>query len=1255
MNPPDERSREVFVAAVQMRPEVWDAYLSEACGADEGLRRRVRGLLDAHRAASSFLESPAPYLLDSGEELPIQEAPGTVIGPYKLAEEIGEGGMGLVFVAEQEHPVRRRVALKVIKPGLDTRQVIARFEAERQALALMDHPNVARVLDAGATESGRPYFVMELIRGVPITVYCDQCELTTRERLELFIQVCQGVQHAHQKGIIHRDVKPTNVLVAMQDGRPVAKVIDFGVAKAINQRLTQRTILTGFAQMLGTPLYMSPEQADMSPLALDTRTDVYSLGVLLYELLTGTTPFEGSQLGEASFDEVRRVIRDVEPPAPSTRISTLGERVRAIAERRRTDPRRLNLEVRGDLDWIAMKALEKDRARRYETASALAADVGRYLGDEPVEACPPSRGYRLRKLIRRNRTSIAVAGGLTVAFAALAGSFGWMAWEQSSRRVVLEREVAEALEEADSSYRRDRVSDAMAAVKRAEGLLASGGEPIAIARRVRQWRFDLETVLRLETIRAEEVMERGEEEDDPGGARKDGAFRRKGADAAYGAAFREGNIEVDALTPDESAERIRRSVIREQLLAALDNWALARSTKSGLPGPERLLDIARRADADPWRNRVREAFERRDKNTLLELAEEPVMQPPTSIHLLARALRDLEEDPAAIRVLRRAQEEHPDDFWLNIALGKALERSRPDKALGFCRAALALRPGSMSARFQLGNALLHQGELDEAIAAYLDGIELDPGEGFFHVNLGVALMKKGLLDDAVPSLRRGVELLPEEPLSHFNLAKTLSMQGKKSEATDSYERAIELNPGYVEAHHNLGQVLWEQGRVDEALAQWRRAVALRPDLARAHQGIAGALHQKGDFEGCVAAMRKVIEIQPDAEGHFNLGLCLFNQSKWDEAIAAYQKAIELDPGYAKAHLNLAIIHRRQGMVTEAIAGCRKAIELSPELIEGHVNLGLVLSDQDELAEAIEAFGRALELDGASFEARHGLGNALVRQGKVDDAVVELRAAIALRPDVAQARDNLGMALFFQGKLDEAIAEYQRAIELAPSEPMSHANLGSVLRGSGRLAEALLAYKRCHELGSRDPRWQHPSADWIAHCEELITLEGRLPRVLAGEDSPADARERLAFASLGRRTRRFELAVRFFEEVFADEPALAKGAALGHRYDAACAAALSGAGEGRDSGALDDQARARRRRQALEWLRADLARHASRMRDPSSRATIIKTLRHWLREPDLRGLRDDAPVAELPAAERQAWDALWRDVRELLRKVEEETG
>jgi serine/threonine protein kinase/Tol biopolymer transport system component len=448
----------VFLAALEKRtPEERTVYLDEACASDAALRKGVEHLLKAHAEAGSFLEKPvearaatqaytplpspghedpasdvSPPGSGVGKEEPAQpERPGTRIGPYKLLQQIGEGGMGVVWMAEQQEPVRRMVAVKVIKAGMDSAQVIARFEAERQALALMDHPNIAKVLDAGTIGSalpppargaggeglggegtGRPYFVMELVKGIPLTKYCDEHRLTPRQRLELFMPVCHALQHAHQKGIIHRDIKPSNVLVAPYDGEPVVKVIDFGVAKATGQRLTERTMFTEFGAVIGTLEYMSPEQAELNNQDIDTRSDIYSLGVLLYELLTGTTPLDRAWLKKAAFTEALRLIREVDPPKPSTRLSESRELLPAISAQRHTEPAKLTKLIRGELDWIVMKALDKERGRRYETANGLARDIERYLHEETVEACPPSAAYRLRKSLRRNK-------GLVTAIAAV--------------------------------------------------------------------------------------------------------------------------------------------------------------------------------------------------------------------------------------------------------------------------------------------------------------------------------------------------------------------------------------------------------------------------------------------------------------------------------------------------------------------------------------------------------------------------------------------------------------------------------------------------------------------------------------------------------------------------------------------------------------------------------------------------------------------------------------------------------------------
>jgi tRNA A-37 threonylcarbamoyl transferase component Bud32/tetratricopeptide (TPR) repeat protein len=457
---PHEDVRRLFDMVLDVPTAQRESVLERECAGDDGLKRRILAMIDAAEDDQFLGDATA-------DENRGQDAVETTAASPR---ELGEGGFGSVWAAEQREPVKRRVALKIIKLGMDTRQVIARFEAERQALAMMDHPNIAKVLDAGSTETGRPFFVMELVKGVPILEYCDTEKLDTKSRLDLFTKVCHAIQHAHQKGIIHRDIKPTNVLITLHDGVPVPKVIDFGIAKATNQELTSKTIYTEHRQMIGTPAYMSPEQAEMSGLDIDTRSDIYSLGVLLYEMLTGTTPFTQDELASAGFDGMMRMIREVEPHKPSTRLSSLGDTATLTAQQRRSDVQKLGLMLRGDLDWIVMKCLEKDRTRRYETANGLAADLSRHLSDEPVLAGPPSAKYKLAKFVKRNRGQV-IAGGVVAAALVLAvvGTSTGMVWALKEKdRADTEATNASLAAAAEMEARRDAQANEQKAIEEAE-------------------------------------------------------------------------------------------------------------------------------------------------------------------------------------------------------------------------------------------------------------------------------------------------------------------------------------------------------------------------------------------------------------------------------------------------------------------------------------------------------------------------------------------------------------------------------------------------------------------------------------------------------------------------------------------------------------------------------------------------------------------------------------------------------------------
>ena len=999
-------------------------------------------------------------------DLPAREGRGTVIGPYKLLEPIGEGGMGTVWMAEQTDPIQRRVAVKVVKEGMDSRQVLARFEAERQALALMEHPHIAKVLDAGKTPSGRPYFVMELVKGRPITNYCDEKRLGVRERLVLFGDVCRAVQHAHQKGIIHRDLKPSNVLVAPYDGKPVVKVIDFGVAKATGQRLTDKTLFTSFGALVGTPEYMSPEQAEVNNQDIDTRSDIYSLGVLLYELLTGSTPLTRKRLREVAILEVLRAIREEEPPRPSTRLSESKDSLPSISAQRQSEPAKLTKLVRGELDWIVMKALEKDRNRRYETANGFAVDVERYLADEPVLACPPSAWYRLRKLARRNRGRFVAAGVLGLALVVAVGGIGWTTLDRAARQTKAANELEVALERAEFFQRQGKRAEALAAFERAELLAGQAGTDrardkrlAALKERLAAQKRDEEFIARFEDIRLS-VESQFNVEKSRFSTELAFAEIRDALDHYYGMA-------IGAGAPAQAAAIVqgRPEPVRANLVAALDR-CLRLAPKGDVQMREWLLATVDAADSDPWRMRVRRAMFDGDSKALETLARAVNVRTQPPILLLsvtaglARESLDLLfkqglatqslVDPIQLALSRRIQREHPADLWANHGLGMMLAASgRPAEAVRYFTAAIALRPDNAGIYLNRGVTFNDAGELDEAIADFSQALTLAPMFMMAHTDLGIAQMHKGKVDEAIACYQKAIALDPKSVLAHYNLGDALEVKGKFDEALAEYHETIRLEKDMVKAHCKLGNVLVAKGKVDEAIAEYRETIRLKEDYP---------------------------------EAHCNLGHALYAQGKLEEAIAE----------------------------------CRTAIRLKPDFAEAHSNLG----------------------------------NALRAQGRLEEAIAECRTAIRLKPDFAEAHGNLAFALQAQRKLKDALAAFRRAAEVAP--------VGS------DVARDILGR--------------------IRQVEQQIALDGRLPSVLKGDDVPRDTVERLDFAQLCYDQGLHAAAARFWAEALEADPKLGDDRRAGHRYNAACAAALAGCGQGKDADKLDGRERGRLRRQALDWLR-----------------------------------------------------------------------
>jgi serine/threonine protein kinase len=900
-----------FAALGKGSPEELAAYLDAACGQDQELRQHVERLLRTHPQVGSFLQGPAPALPATIDPQPLAEQPGTRIGPYKLLQQIGEGGMGVVYMAEQEQPLRRRVALKIVKPGMDTAQVIARFEAERQALALMDHQNIAKVFDAGATDSGRPYFVMELVHGVPITQYCDANKLSPRQRLELFVPVCQALQHAHQKGIIHRDLKPSNVLVTLHDGRPVPKVIDFGVAKATEQRLTDKTLFTQYGTMVGTLEYMAPEQAELSGLGVDTRSDIYSLGVLLYELLTGTTPLERRRLREAAYDEVLRLIREEEPPRPSLRISTSGERLATISAARGTEPALLSKLVRGELDWIVMKALEKDRTRRYETANGLARDVQRYLADEPVEACPPSAGYRLRKLARKHRAALLTATALA---AMLVSGVVVSTW-QAVRATQAQEAEAIQRQRAEENERQAKVS-----AEEAKAVLD----------------FFRDKVLR---AAAPEAQQSGLGPD---------VTLRKAVDAAapqIAAAF-QGQPLVEASIRDVLGSTFDSLGDYPAAVQQLERALTLRQARLG----------AEHADTLTSMHNLAESYGNAGKHGLaLPLAEEALKR--------RKATLGPDHIDTLKSMLILAQEYK--------ATGKP-DHALPLIEETFERRKATLGPEharTLNAMISLGTAYQAVGKLDRAIALLQDSVRLTKanlGPGAYRTcvamsSLAEAYREAGKLDQALPLAEEALKLAiaklsPEHPntlRSRICLARVYQDNGKLDQALPLAEEAFKLGQAKLTPEHpNTLIIMGYLAEAYDAARNYPEALRLGQDLLAFQR-------------------RKLPADDPAlAETLATLGLCLLHAQQPAEAEPLLRECLAIRQ---KKQADLWTTFQAQSLLGGSLLGQQKYADAEPLLRQGYEGMKqreaqIRVAVKIRLTEALERLVRLYDATGQKDKA-----------------------------------------------------------------------------------------------------------------------------------------------------------------------------------------------------------------------------------------------------------------------------------------------
>jgi tetratricopeptide (TPR) repeat protein len=1146
---------------------------------------------------------------------------------HELLGEVGHGGMGVVYRA-RDAGLGRDLAVKVLRQEHRGRaDITARFFDEAHIAGGLQHPGVVPIHALARLPDGRPCFTMKLVQGRTLAELLAERAGPAQDLprfLNVFEQVCQTLAYAHSRGVIHRDLKPGNVMVGAFGE---VQVMDWGLAKVlarpglspaadIEPAIRGDGAQTQTGAVLGTPAYMAPEQARGEVERLDERCDVFSLGALLCELLTGAPAYRGEsgrdECLQAEGAELGDALGRLDGCGADAELVALAKHcLAAEPEARPRDAGAVAAAVRAYLDGV------QDRLRR--------AEVGR--AEAQVKATEERK---------RRRVTGALAGVMLVLVAAGGGGAWWYQRESDAkaaalavRRTDTEREVTAALREASALNEEgwkekdfpDRwqatVKLAAKAVEAAVRQLAIGVATEELQAQVKEVREAVEKARsasqlcgRLDRIRMNQA------------ALSEGHFDMRAAVPLYATELRiygvdPGNIEA-------SAAIVRGSGIDEALVAALKDWSrwtLDRAEQQQLDELLRTVD----PDSDAFRARWRAAWEQRDCAALAALAREPEVQglPAAALCQMARDLEAMNDLETAERLLRAGQERFRGDFWLNADLARLLtlcKPSRAEQAVPYLMAALAVRFGSPGVHVNLGIALRAKGDRGGAIRAFRDALTLDRNYVAAHSNLGVALFDIKDFDSAISACRA----------------------------------ALTIDPQFAVAHNTWGNALFGQGNWKDAIEHFRIALALDPQLAAAHVGIGRVLRSQNNLSGAISAFHDALALDPDfALAHYNLGDALFANGDPDGALRCYRTALAHSPRLAMAFNKIGIVFQSQKNLDGAIRAFHDALALDPDFALAHYNLGNALRDNNDLKGAIRAYRDALALDCNFAPTHNNLGNVLNASGDPEGAIEHYRAALALDPQFALAHYNLGHALCNRGDLEEGILHYRCAVDIDTAFAEAYCDLGIALWRRGDFSAALVELRRGHELGSKKPDWPHKSDQWIKQCEGLLALDGKLPAVLKGEAKPADAAEATALADICLSFKQLPAAAaRLYVDALAADPTLADAAGANLRYNAARAAAFAAAGQGKDTEKLDDQARARLRTQALDWLRADLALRTKQLDDgkPADRALVRQAMQTWQKAVELASVRGDAALAKLPDAEREAWRKLWNDVAALLGKT-----